>query len=552
MSKKIVLSKRSFTFAACVVSALLLTACTDHKIQDSKTTLTTTPAVLTAMPMAFPSDVKQTCVPSVETWFANGTVTDGGAVDAANSTGTFDTDCDFYEWGSQMFLWLTSPANGDNGTYTFNQPGFYEVTPLDSSGDREFLAPIAGTGGLGSLALRTTKTDDSELETAQADGNALISNKDDLVFYGLHANDIFAYYRSEEANGYFPSGSLKNNFPTSALEVDEISLLLQKGQPPISDPTALAMELKTAWVEANSVSEISQYITITAEVPVYSKNTANTIWTETSQTESKTLALIGLHIAGTVTGHPEMVWSTFEHVNNAPDKSYYYLTSSNSSGNNPFSANPVVGEWTLSTTPATDINSISPTAAYNAPDYATSTPASITAEGSSEILPADVVRLNPWGNVSDPSSADKTSVALSNTDLISLNAAVMSALADKQDVRANYIQVGGIWSSKGNVPVSGSTSSTFNSFAGGLNLSNTTMETFHQFPDANNGFETTNCFACHNNPNNATPPPSSPSMMTCLNNEQKVQQNYDISHIFCAIEPIWVNLPPFEPGLPAE
>ena len=37
-----------------------------------------------------------------------------------------------------------------------------------------------------------------------------------------------------------------------------------------------------------------------------------------------TLALVGIHIVGTVQNHPEFVWSTFEHILNAPDAPYYY------------------------------------------------------------------------------------------------------------------------------------------------------------------------------------------------------------------------------------
>lgn len=501
------------------------------------------------LPMKFPSDVAQTCVPSsIDSWFASGNVTKNGTVNAANSTGTFTTDCDFYKWGSQMFLWLTSPVSGgSNGTYTFNQPGFYDVTPANSNGNRQFIAGVAGQGGLKSIGLRFTKSEDSDFESGQADGNALISTKKDVIFYGLHANDIFAYYRSEEANGNFPTGNLNNNFPTNALEVDLISLLLPKDQNPITDPNALAMELKTAWVDISNVSDASQYITITTDVPVYSKNSTNTKWTETSETESKTLALIGLHIVGTVTGHPEMVWTTIEHVNNAPDKSYYYLTQKTPdvAKNSPFTGSPINGKWTLNATPATDANAVPTTAAYNAatgskPAYIEGNLEPLYTENKKRtvimpITPAKVVRLNPWGNTSSPLTANKNKVAQSNTDLVSLNASVMSALAATKDVRSNYIQIGGIWDKTGAIPNSGDVST----LAGGLYLANTTMETFHQYPDANNGFQTTNCFACHN---------ANPSkQMQCLNKVKKDRQPYDTSHIFCATEPLWVG-PPLEPG----
>jgi len=36
-----------------------------------------------------------------------------------------------------------------------------------------------------------------------------------------------------------------------------------------------------------------------------------------------------MHVVGTVKGHPEMVWATFEHVNNAPNEAYPYTNNKN-------------------------------------------------------------------------------------------------------------------------------------------------------------------------------------------------------------------------------
>ena len=42
-----------------------------------------------------------------------------------------------------------------------------------------------------------------------------------------------------------------------------------------------------------------------------------------------TLALIGIHFVGSVHVHPELVWSSFEHINYTPNAAYSYLDSNN-------------------------------------------------------------------------------------------------------------------------------------------------------------------------------------------------------------------------------
>lgn len=63
-----------------------------------------------------PTDMAPTCVVAPDTfkgWFADDTIAANAAVNAPDSV-TFTTTygdpdkCDFYTWGAQMFLWLTS------------------------------------------------------------------------------------------------------------------------------------------------------------------------------------------------------------------------------------------------------------------------------------------------------------------------------------------------------------------------------------------------------------------------------------------------------------
>ena len=92
-------------------------------------------------------------------------------------------------------------------------------------------------------------------------------------------------------------------------------------------PETLVIELKTSWVDASTVGDPASFVTVNAEVPVFSANADNTEWTQ-SGTAIKQLALVGFHVVGTVQDHPEFVWATFEHVNNA-DADYYYTNDQN-------------------------------------------------------------------------------------------------------------------------------------------------------------------------------------------------------------------------------
>src|SRR6202789_103101 len=99
-------------------------------------------AATSAHAQALPQDAyssAQTCAvtqPQITGWFG-GTITPNGAVSPASSVTfpTNNTNCDFYQWSSQMFLWLTGPA-GNVSPWVFDSPIFYSVSPADANGNR--------------------------------------------------------------------------------------------------------------------------------------------------------------------------------------------------------------------------------------------------------------------------------------------------------------------------------------------------------------------------------------------------------------------------------
>jgi hypothetical protein len=72
-------------------------------------------------------------------WFVSGTPTLNGAVNPADSTEVTNApNWAFYQWGENMFLWLTSPSPsiyGGNGL-VLTSPIFYNVSPPDANGNR--------------------------------------------------------------------------------------------------------------------------------------------------------------------------------------------------------------------------------------------------------------------------------------------------------------------------------------------------------------------------------------------------------------------------------
>ena len=135
------------------------------------------------------------------------------------------------------------------------------------------------------------------------------------------------------------------------------------------DADALAVEVKTSWVEASSLpNNASGYITSTAVVPTY--NTSST--TDWKPTGNKTiqLALVGMHVVGSTAGRPEMIWASFEHFGNTPNPSFEYVNSGgtlanvaqNTSGTWLFSKNGSTGPFDIAHMQqvSADIEAISP------------------------------------------------------------------------------------------------------------------------------------------------------------------------------------------------
>ncbi|MCV9931360.1 hypothetical protein OIU80_03620 [Flavobacterium sp. LS1R47] len=345
-----------------------------------------------------------------------------------------------------------------------------------------------------------SKGEEVQTEQGQAGSHgALMGENKSLVYYITMVNDVYAYFLTG-----VNEGKLKGNqFPTTASARDSILAYAKtKGWATPPDPDALAMELKTSWIEVKDLPNAASYITIQAKIPTYDKSNPNK-WVINGQTTT-TLALVGMHVVGSVAGHPEMIWATFEHEKNSPNAAYAYRDVNdkikqvkadtgtgwlfNANANDTVGAQNIQN-MTVDTTNSNIINIKNP--AVNSP----------TAR-----------RIMAWGVASNtvPNGEDKTP-ADSNSEIISINNVVRKML-DVKDIRRNYLLIGATWTFGGSVPngksypYGSATDSIHKGDAIGTGqLANTTMETYFQSPSsASNAGDSRSCFYCHGytlNPN---------------------------------------------------
>ena len=164
-----------------------------------------------------------------------------------------------------------------------------------------------------------------EVEQGQAGTDGVLQAQNgSLVYYGISVNDVFAYFLTGAKDGGITPQPTP--FPTTQPELDKIVAFAAGHRKTFPDPEALAVEVKNSWVEATNLPNLSSYITIQATVPSYDQSNPN-LWTVNGQ-KTVQLALTGMHVVGSVAGHAEMIWATFEHFGNTPLAAYAYDSTS--------------------------------------------------------------------------------------------------------------------------------------------------------------------------------------------------------------------------------
>ncbi len=367
-----------------------------------------------------------------------------------------------------------------------------------------------------------------EVEQGQADGAVLESQGASLIYYAILVNDVYAYFLTGTKDGQIPPSIPQHpQFPTTMGELNKITSFASMHGTSFLDSQALAVEVKSSWVDAATLANPSDYITIEATVPTYNAS-STTLWTSTG-TKTTKLALVGMHVVGSTAGspgHPEMIWSTFEHFGNTPNAAYQYV---NKNGVLTPVPQSTTGNWLFSASSSSGpfnamhmFQSGSNIQALAQPPATTPPPFTIS--------PSDTIRWKAFGAASDisPNPIDGNT-ANSNTEIISINDNISGMMA-AGDVRNNYFMTGATWTIGGAPPTAGQPSpGNPGNQVGTSQLANTTMETYEDgngttSSNAGNNFNS-NCFSCH--VSNAQNPGASPIDITAL------------SHIYGFIKPLF-------------
>lgn len=311
-----------------------------------------------------------------------------------------------------------------------------------------------------------------EVEQGQAGGGGvLLAQNGSLVYYAGMVNDVYAYLLTGTKNGGITPAPTQ--FPTTQAALDKIVDFAALHGRTFPDPEALAIEVKSSWIETTGL-DTSKFITVKATVPTYDTS-SNTQWVPNGE-KDVTLALVGMHVVGSTKGHPEMIWGTFEHIDNTPNAAYAYTNSANATTN---VAQSTAGTWLFSASNATG--------PFNTERMSFVSP-NIVAKPGKTIGPSDIIRWKAWGAAADHAPNPLVSTAGSNAQIISINNSVRGQLL-AGDIRKNYYFTGSTWTIGGAAP-SGANE------VGTSMLANTTMETFQQ--GTSNQFNSgTNCFSCH-------------------------------------------------------
>jgi hypothetical protein len=338
-----------------------------------------------------------------------------------------ETNCQFYQFSWQWLLSLLQPTAAGADSRVFETFNVFQPSQTNQCNQ----AKLTGKNNAAkALFVRTLKTDTGSFdpvlpeEMAQATGQALYDQSGNVVLYNVWYNDTECQATGQ---GFQPN----------------------------------TIEIKTSWriFTANDPS----YYTMTATVPAISK-------------QPLTLGLVGIHLVINTANHPEFVWATFEHDNNAPN-----CTNPQATPPGNWSFTSVACAACLATQTPEQCAKASPPCAFNAGKSSSSltgTPNEVCRVYSDGTDPGATTNANN-------NDTNRANIDALNTQLVGPTG-LLTTLPNTNplSVFKNYYLVGGLWTN------GGVDSGTPNEQRGSLELANTTMETFFQQ-------QGNNCFTCH-------------------------------------------------------
>lgn len=214
-------------------------------------------------------------------------------------------DCGFYKPAWQNFL-IATQSDADGQAAFLSYPTISDVFGQKSVITSGF-APQRGK--MLSLAPRSLKgsndpSTDPVGKAAVVNAGArqaglnglLVDQRGNPVFYAIHMNQAFADFVR------------RNGLTTkAALQAADENLSMGKGM----------VELKSAWQIVPTGSSADNFITTQALVPAL-KQFGNSVDVDASAAPRQvTVALLAIHVVFALEGHPELIWATFEHIDDS-------------------------------------------------------------------------------------------------------------------------------------------------------------------------------------------------------------------------------------------
>ncbi|OCI99153.1 hypothetical protein A6U85_31905 [Agrobacterium sp. 13-626] len=290
------------------------------------------------------------------------------------------------------------------------------------------------------------------------------------IYYGIHVNEAFA--------AFVQQNKLTDK---NAIQNADSALAFPQG----------VVELKSAWRVLTDQSQLGNYITTDADVPVLHVANSRIEIDKVAPPRKLTLGLVALHIVFTIKDHPEFIWSTFEHTDltGATDLGPSASVNPDDNGSGPTNA---ISPYNYLLYHGGELG----TTANNAPSFSQQAAAfnEVTQrldKGGS--LPTSVYRGYP---------AAKAATTVPDDDLSDLDAFMLglfrAGALPANDMRQHYRLVGATWLDKPDVTFQlnrafhnePGQSSDDGIVAGEDALSSLAMESFTQI-------DSPNCFSCH-------------------------------------------------------
>ncbi len=314
-----------------------------------------------------------------------------------------------------------------------------------------------------------------------------------LVYYATFTNDVYAYYLTQVKNAHDGKTPANTYFPTSAQDLAPIVAYAKQHGVTFPDPNALAIEVKTSWVQV-SKPQPQSYVSLSAFVPVYQVSADGKTWTPTGQPGSLSALALARNpapLARNTLSHPEdgMVDLRGSSATHAECTAIEYVNASNQVTQVPQSTS---GKWHFCQTNCQGPFNVQLATYAKAPN--------ITATTAAPIGPSNTLRQKAFGAAYGTApNAGVNSDAQSNSEVITTNNTVLKQILSG-DVRKNYYMVGSTWTKSGAVPNGACSPQTPNNTEIGTSqLQNTTMETYQQ-GSTSTWSPTTNCLpVAHSN-----------------------------------------------------